>query len=293
MSSVTEVSHHIKVVEDTEKITRAMYMIASSKMKRAGRLHAQNLKYFERVRSNIKFIMDNSDQGFNNPYYRFHPARKAGFVIIAGDKGLCGGYNAEIIKLAGATLADERFAAEHLFTVGNIASDHFARTGLPTNQDYRYILHDPNLDNARLLTYDLCARFRSKELDEVYVIYTYLDSKSVPCPSVLRMLPVLPEDFADAVELHAHTGNLEYHPSIEVALETMVPNYLIGLLYSALVQSHASEHYSRMTAMDASNRNAEDMLAKLRIERNHARQAIITREISEIVSGGDIICMGS
>jgi F-type H+-transporting ATPase subunit gamma len=291
MSSITEVSHHIKVVEDTEKITRAMYMIASSKMKRAVRLHAQNLKYFERVRSNIKFIMDNSGQGFNNPYYRFHPARKAGFVIIAGDKGLCGGYNGEILKLADTALADERFTAEYLFTVGNIASDYFARTDLPVNQTYRYILHDPNLDNARLLTYDICGRFRSKELDEVYVLYTYLDSKSAPRPSLLRMLPVLPEDFADAAELHAHTGNLVYHPNIEVALEAMVPNYLIGLIYSALVQSHASEHYSRMAAMDASNRNAEDMLAKLKIERNHARQAVITREISEIVSGGETICM--
>jgi F-type H+-transporting ATPase subunit gamma len=104
---------------------------------------------------------------------------------------------------------------------------------------------------------------------------------------------VLPEDFSNAAELHAHTANLLYHPSIEVALEAMVPNYLIGLIYSALVQSHASEHYSRMTAMDASNRNAEDMLVKLRLEHNHARQAVITQEISEIVSGGETICTGS
>jgi len=285
MSSVAEIRHHIKVIEDTRKITRAMYMIASSKMKRAMRLHMQNLIYYERVRSDIKFIMENSDESLQNPYYRFHPARHAGFIIIAGDKGLCGSYNAEALKLANATLKSDQYASEYIFTVGNVASEHFARGGGPVNQDYRYIIQAPNLDNARLLTYDICKRFRSKQLDEVYAVYTLLDDMSILRPTVLRLLPVLPEDFINAPLLHAYTGNLAYHPSIEEVLEAMVPNYLIGLVYSALVQSYASEHYARMTAMEASNRNAEEMLEKLKLDHNHARQTMITQEIAEIVSG--------
>jgi len=289
MSSASEIRHHIKAVEDTRKITRAMYMIASSKMKRAMRLHVQNRAYFERVRSDIKFIMENTEQAFSmNPYYRFHPARQAGFIVVAGDKGLCGSYNAEVLRLADQTLKSDLYAREDIFAIGNIACAHFERTNMWVDEEYCHIIQSPDLDNARLLTYDICKRFRDKQLDEVYMIYTVLENMNTLRPTVLRMLPVLPEDFSDAPVLHAPTGNLAFHPSLEEVFEAMVPNYLIGLVYSALVESYASEHYARMTAMENSNRNAEDMLGQLKLQQNHARQAMITQEISEIVSGSAV-----
>jgi F-type H+-transporting ATPase subunit gamma len=284
MSSIAEIRHHIKVVRDTSKITRAMYLISSAKMKKAMRMHDQNQLYFLRVRSDIRFIMDNIGESISNPYYRQH-GKKTGYVVIAGDKGLCGGYNSEVLKLARRTIQDGVHEERYLFTLGHMASDYFMRLNMNPDVDFLHVMQDPSLQNARQITSTLCKLFREKELDEVYIIYTVLQKMGQLKPTVLRLLPVLREDFGDAPILHAPTGPLMFHPSAAEVLDTMVPHYLVGLVYSALVQSYASEQSARMSAMDAATRNADEMLGRLNLEFNHARQAIITQEISEIISG--------
>jgi F-type H+-transporting ATPase subunit gamma len=284
MSSIAEIRHHIKVVRDTSKITRAMYLISSAKMKKAMRMHDQNQLYFTRVRSDIRFIMDNIGESIRNPYYRQH-GKKTGYVVIAGDKGLCGGYNSEVLKLARRTIQDGVHEERYIFTIGHIASEFFMRLNMSPDVNFLHVIQDPSLHNARQITSTLCKLFRDKELDEVYIIYTVLEKMGQLKPRVLRLLPVLKEDFGDAPILHAPTSPLMFHPSAEEVLDTMVPHYLVGLVYSALVQSYASEHSARMSAMDAATRNADEMLGRLNLEFNHARQAIITQEISEIISG--------
>ncbi len=284
MSSIAEIRHHIKVVKDTSKITKAMYLISSAKMKKAMRLHDQNLIYFTRVRSDIRFIMDNIEHNIRNPYYRQH-GKKTGYVVIAGDKGLCGGYNSEVLKLARRTIQDGIHEQRCLFTIGHMASEYFLRLGMNPDVNYLHVIQDPSLQNARQITFNLCKLFRDKELDEVYIIYTVLEKVGQLKPTVLRLLPVLREDFDHAPILHAPTSPLKFHPSAPEVLDAMVPHYLVGLVYSALVQSYASEHSARMSAMDAATRNADEMLGRLSLEFNHARQAIITQEISEIISG--------
>lgn len=284
MSSIAEIRHHIKVVRDTSKITRAMHLISSAKMKRAMRMHDQNQIYFTRVRSDIRFIMDNVEQTIRNPYYRQH-GKKTGYVVIAGDKGLCGGYNSEVLKLARRTIQDGVHEQRYLFTIGHMASEYFLRLGMNPDVNFLHVIQDPSLQNAREITSTLCKLFRDKELDEVYMIYTVLEKVGQLTPTVLRLLPVLREDFDGAPILHAPTSPLKFHPSAAEVLDAMVPHYLVGLVYSALVQSYASEHSARMSAMDAATRNADEMLGRLSLEFNHARQAIITQEISEIISG--------
>lgn len=284
MSSIAEIRHHIKVVRDTGKITKAMYLISSAKMKKAMRMHDQNLIYFTRVRSDIRFIMDNVEQNIRNPYYRQH-GKKTGYVVIAGDKGLCGGYNSEVLKLARRTIQDGVHEQRCLFTIGHMASEYFMRLNMSPDVNFLHVIQDPSLHNARQITSSLCKLFRDKELDEVYVIYTMLEKVGQLKPTVLRLLPVLREDFDDAPLLHAPTSSLKFHPSAAEVLDAMVPHYLVGLTYSALVQSYASEHSARMSAMDAATRNADEMLGRLSLQFNHARQAIITQEISEIISG--------
>ena len=284
MSSIAEIRHHIKVVRDTSKITKAMYLISSAKMKKAMRMHDQNQLYFTRVRSDIRFIMDNIGQSIRNPYYRQH-GKKTGYVVIAGDKGLCGGYNSEVLKLARRTIQDGIHEQRCLFTIGHVASEYFMRLGMNPDVNFLHVVQDPSLQNARHITLTLCKLFRDKELDEVYVIYTVLEKVGQLKPTVLHLLPVLKEDFHDAPILHAPTSPLTFHPSAAEVLDAMVPHYLVGLVYSALVQSYASEHSARMSAMDAATRNADEMLGRLSLQFNHARQAIITQEISEIISG--------
>lgn len=284
MSSIAEIRHHIKVVRDINKITRAMYLISSAKMKKAMRMHDQNLIYFTRVRSDIRFIMDNAQESIRNPFFRQH-GKKAGYVVIAGDKGLCGGYNSEVLRLARRTMQDGNHEQRCLFTIGHMASEYFLRRGMNPDVNFLHIIQDPSLANARQITSTLCKLFRDKELDEVYIIYTVMEKVGQLKPTVLRLLPVLKEDFDHTPILHAPTGELTFHPSASEVLDSMVPHYLVGLVYSALAQSYASEHSARMSAMDAATRNANEMLEKLSLEMNHARQAVITQEISEIISG--------
>lgn len=287
MSALAEIRHHIHVVEDTRKITRAMYLISSAKMKKAMRMHDQNLLSYQRIRSGIRFILDDLASAkvpTRNPYFRQH-GKRAAFLVIAGDKGLCGSYNHDVLKRAQELIQARQEDQRGLFTVGHMASEHFVRLGLNPDVHYLHIIQNPSLHNARQITSELCALFRNKVLDEVYIVYTLMDDAGVLHPTVQRMLPVLREDFDDAQILHAKTGELTYTPSRFEVLDTMVPHYLVGMIYSALVQAYASEHRARMIAMDASMRNADEMLSKLKIKYGHARQAAITQELNEIVSG--------
>ena len=284
MNSVAEIRQHIKTIEDTSKITRAMYLISSSKLKKALRMHEQNMRYFQRVRSDIRFILENTEGKLRNPYYRQHGLR-AGYVVIAGDKGLCGGYNSEVCKLALKTIEDGKHQTSALYTIGHMASEFFIRQGMDPDMHYHHVIQDPSLQNAREITAQLRVMFRQKILDEVYVVYTTQEKVGLLTPKVLRLLPVVKDDFMDAAPLHKPTTPLTYYPSPGEVLESLIPHYLVGLFYSALVQSYASEHYARMTAMDAATRNADEMLGKLKLSLNHARQALITQEITEIISG--------
>ncbi|MEG0766834.1 MAG: FoF1 ATP synthase subunit gamma, partial [Clostridia bacterium] len=239
MSTIAEIRHHIHVVEDTRKITRAMFLISSAKMTKAMRMHDQNASYFQRVRSDIRFMMENTDGGLNNPYCRQHPGKQVAFLVIAGDKGLCGGYNSEVLKLALRVIEAGDYKQRSLFTIGHEAADFFYRRNMNPDINYLHIIQDPSLFHARRLTSELCRLFRQKYLDEIYVVYTVMEGIGKLKPTVLRLLPVIPEDFHDAQILHAPTASLAYHPSASEVLEAMVPHYLVGLVYSALVQSYA------------------------------------------------------
>lgn len=283
MSSVAEIRQHIKVVGDMAKITRAMYLISSSKMRKALRMYEQNMIFFQQMRSDLRYILDNMSEFTRNPYYREH-GNRAGYVVIAGDKGMCGGYNSEVLKLARTTIEDGRHEQKALFPIGSVASEYFSAHGMHPDVHYNHVIQNPNLRNAREITAQMCHLFRSKVLDEVYVIYTS-EGRDVRLPQVRRLLPVLRADFDDVEPLSGARAPLAFHPSADEVFESIIPHYLTGIFYSALVQSYAAEHHARMMAMDAATRNAAEMGDQLRLHLNHARQSLITQEINEIISG--------
>ncbi len=283
MKSVSEIRHHIKVIDDTSKITRAMYMISSAKMKRAMYMHDQNLTFFNQVRAGIRFIMDTAGGNINNRFFRDH-GRKAAYLVIAADKGLCGGYNQQVLKLALDTIQNSGHENVKLFTVGHIATDYFKRRGMSPDVHYQHVIQKPTLRHARRITAEMIELFLSKKVDEVYVIYTMLKGGSLT-PTVLRLMPLLPQDFETTEPIHARVAGFEFYPSPAEVAEAMARDYLMGLVYSALAQSYASENRARMTAMDNATRNAGEMLEKLRLQLNHVRQDAITQEITEIMAG--------
>lgn len=284
MNSVSEIRHHIRVVADTSKITRAMYLISSAKMKRAMYLHEQNLAFFNQVRSGIRFILDTAGGPINNRFFREHGS-KAAYLVIAADKGLCGGYNQQVLRFAQDAIENGGHARVMLFTAGHIATDYFVRHGMRPDVHFQHVIQNPNLRNARRITATLIELFLSKQVDEVYVVYTMLENAGAMAPTVLRLMPLLAADFAQTEPIHARVAGFVFHPSPSDVAEAMAHDYLMGLVYSALAQAYASENRARMTAMDNATRNAGEMLEKLKLELNHVRQDAITQEISEIMAG--------
>ncbi|MDR0397320.1 MAG: ATP synthase F1 subunit gamma [Oscillospiraceae bacterium] len=284
MGALQEIRHHRRAVEDTRKITRAMYLIASAKMKRATRMHDQNEISFERTRSNIRFILESMFTPTSNPFFRPHGENTA-YLVIAGDKGLCGGYNHDALRLAESEMERTPPDKRSLFTIGHMAAEYFIRKGQHPDVHYQHVIQDPTLRNAREITNELCYMFSRNMLDNVYVVYTQLRNGSILAPTARRLLPVLREDFMDAAPIETPVHGLEYYPSRFEALDMMVKHYLIGWVYSALVQAFASEHFARMTAMYAATHNADEMLSRLNVQWGRARQAAITQEIIEIMAG--------
>ncbi len=285
MSSIAEIRHHIKAVEDTAKITRAMHLIASGKMKKAVRAHEQTMLFYNRVRANMRFILDNSPEGFQSVFYREYGKRCA-FLVIAGDKGLCGGYNQEILKLAyQKVVTSKTHQRSRLLTFGHMATNFFKQRGIPIDESYLSAVQNPTLDIARELSAQLCAQYEQKLFDEVFIIFTQLLKGGITRPTCLHVLPLNRSAVVDVEPMHPPLVGLTFEPNLAETLDSMARHYVSGVLYSALVQSFASENRSRMTAMESATRNADDMLKKLRLQMNHARQSAITQEINEIIGG--------
>lgn len=284
MSSIAEIRHHIKTIDDTAKITRAMHLIASGKMKKAMRAHEQTMRYYSLVRSDMRFILDNSPEGFKSGFYRDFGDR-ACYLVIAGDKGMCGGYNQDVLKLALRTVKESTHVNARLVTFGHMATNFMQRQGIRVDESYLTAVQNPTIDIARELGAKLCRRYRKMEFDEVFIIFTQLLKGGVTKPTIVRVLPITRQTVEDAEPMHAPTGGLDFAPSQAEALDAMAQHYVSGVLYSALVQSFASENRARMTAMESATRNADDMHRKLMLSLNHARQAAITQEINEIIGG--------
>ncbi len=289
MSSIPEIRHRIHAVEDTRKITRAMYLISSAKMQKAMRMHERNMPYFTRVGEGMRFILENTQSHEQNDYFTHRPSNRAVYLVIAGDKGMCGAYNEEVLKLADEKIAQEHHSQVSVLTIGAMAYAHFQRKGMDPDVHYLHLAQNPNLQSCREIALELCQMYGEDVFDEAYIVFTNMLSTRVIRPEVIRLLPILSEDFQTVEPLQTGTSELEFIPSPEAVLNALAPQHLIGVVYSACVQAYASEHSARMTAMDAATRNADEMLGKLRMEHNRARQGAITQELNEITSGAGAI----
>ena len=284
MSSVAEIRRHLRSVEDTYKITRAMYTIASSKMRRAVARENRNQTYFNAVRSNIRYLLESAGT-VNHPCFTPRPGFRSAYLVIAADAGMCGSYNSNVLSLASQQM--EATGCVCLMIQGQKAREYFTRRQIPIDIEFLPQGKAPSLDDARQITYQLMEFYETDHLDEVYVVYTQMESTTRQTPRVMQLLPIEAESFADAPRFHAPSTEIDFHPSVQAVTDALVPQYLIGLIYSALVQSFASEQCARMAAMDASNRNAEEMRTKLTAQLNRARQAAITQELTEIIAGAE------
>lgn len=279
MRSLSDVKNSIGAIGDTSKITKAMKLISTSKMQKAIQRYDANLLYFNRVRSAIKDILVHSHD-LHHTFLEKHTKGYPAYIVIAADKGLCGAYNHNILNFAYDFMTkDEKF----VITIGQEARAFFERKQIPIDVEYLHISQNPTLYEARNLVDDLTKMYKVSEMNEVYVIYTRYYSSVKQIPTAIKLLPMELTSFEDIETEYEYASEMNYYPSPRQVFDILVPQYIIGLVYGALVQAFASENSARMMAMDSSSKNADEMLAKLSIELNRARQQAITMEITEIV----------
>ncbi len=280
MPGMSDIRHSIRSISDMEQITRAMHLISTSKMRKAIAKYETNHTHFERVRATIKDILAHTHE-LSHPYIGESEGGKAAYVVIAADKGLCGGYNHNVLNLAYDTM--QKNEERYILSVGQEARVYFERKGYMIDVEFLHVAQNPSLYYARGITEDLLELFDNGILNEVYVVYTHFISAMRQEPRVLKLLPLSVSNFKDISDEMQFSGEMVYHPSPKEVFDTLVPQYIIGLVYGCLVSSLASEHCARMIAMENATNNAEERIADLTMQYNRARQAAITAEISEII----------
>nr|MDD6335081.1 ATP synthase F1 subunit gamma [bacterium] len=283
MQNMNEIRQHIRAIEQTRKITNAMDLVSSSRMKRVMPHVNYNRLYFSRVQAAMEDIIASS-QGFHHPYLDDRGDQSVTYIVISGDKGMAGDYNSNILNFAWEHM--QGHPTRRLYTVGITATQFFSARGIEPEKQIIGASQDPSLYNARHMTQDIFRLYDAGQTDRVYVIYTAFFGTAKWYPVIHQLLPIPMAGYEQA----AGSGTqMIYHPSPEEVFHLLVPQYTIGILFGALVQAYASEHCARMHAMQSATQNADEMLKKLHTQFNIARQAAITQEISEIAGAAQAL----
>lgn len=287
MASTKEIKTRISSVQDTQKITNAMYLIASAKLRRAKAELDATRPYFEATKSEIKRIFRTAE-GVQSKY--FYPSADEHdlpgdylYLVITADRGLAGAYNQNVLKEA------ERMMKLHdgarLFVVGEYGRQYFNLRNIEIDQSFLYTAQNPTFNRAREIAAVLLDLYDRGEVSKIFVIYTDYGNGLTTSVNAVRLLPFhLTQFTAPEGEKEIHAP-FEFQPSVQVVLDNIIPSYISGFIYSALVDSFCCEQNARMTAMDSANRNAEKLIAEMKLEYNHIRQESITNEITEVSAG--------
>ena len=285
MASIREIQGRIKSIEDTKKITNAMYLISSTKLRKARKDQENTSPYFAAVRTMISRIFHDLPD-LESRYVQkpgFSGGNKCGFLVITADKGLAGSYNHNVLKLASKHLNDAKEPL--LFVVGEVGRQYFRSRKIPVEQSFLYTAQNPNLDRAREIAGKLVEHYENGDIDEICIVYTKMKNSLAMETEFARLLPLSKDAFETPEDAPQTLSSQTFEPSAEAAIQSIVPNYLTGFVYGALVESFCCEQNARMMAMSAANDNAEEILRELNIQFNRVRQAIITQEITEVIGG--------
>ena len=287
MANTHEIKNRIESIQQTRKITNAMYLIASTKLRKARQNLADTRPYFDALRGEIKRIFRTAGD-VDSPYF-YPPDNNTplegtyGCLVITADKGLAGAYNQNVIKEA------QKLLAQHpdtkLYVVGEYGRRFFDQHHIPIQHSFLYTAQNPTLDCAREISALLLDDFQKGELKEIFVVYTDMESSLLSEAKSTRLLPFHRTHFAPPAKEKAVQEPFEFYPSVGTVLNNVIPGYVSGFIYSALLDSFCSEQNARMTAMDAANQNAEGLLSDLKLQYNRVRQSAITQEITEISAG--------
>lgn len=285
--ALKEVRNRIKSVQSTQQITKAMKMVSAAKLRRAQDAIIQMRPYARKLQEMLSNLVSSMDSDTGGELAVERPVEKVLLIVISSDRGLCGAYNANVIKLARLT-AQEKYTAQlakgniTVWPVGKKAFDYFHKSGFAVNAAYKDVLHHISFEQIQLVAQAAIEAFAKKEFDAVELIYSEFRNAATQRFTVERFLPI-PK--AENKESKASRSDFIFEPEKDALISELMPKILNTQLFKAVLDANASEHGARMTAMDKASENANELLKSLRISYNRARQAAITTELTEIVSG--------
>ena len=292
MGNMREIRDRIKSINDIMKITNAMYLISSSKLKKAKKDLAATQPYFNKLVYAMRSILSRAPDDINMRYFdrreEIKPEdRKVGYIVITADKGMCGSYNHNVIKLTEEKMAASKHSS--LFVMGQVGRLYFQRRShagkLDVDAKFIFTTQNPTLYRARQIAEQMLKLFEEEKLDDIYMIYTDMVSSMAFEPKILQLLPLDAEHFVQEKGEITRHHEAQFVPTPNVVMEHLTPNFMKGMIYGAMVESFCSEQQARMSAMDSATTSAKDMMQTLSLQYNRARQAAITQEITEVVGG--------
>lgn len=273
-------------IQSTQQITKAMKLVSTVKLQKA-KLHAEETDpYFNHMYQTVTSILAKSGN-INHPYLTRGASDKIAVVVITSNRGLAGGYNANVTKLV--TNHQDLLPKDkvEVFCIGSKGRETLERYGYTIREDHSEIMESPSYEDAAAVCARVLDAFTKGEIGEIYLAYTHFKNTVVHIPKLMKLLPV---EFSDE-EISAVDDKLimNYEPNVEEALNLIIPKYVTSIFYGALVEALASENGARMQAMDSATSNAEDMISDLSLKYNRARQGSITQELTEIIAGAEAI----
>ena len=282
MANAREIKLRIRGVEGTKKITKAMKLIAASKLKKAREMHERTLPFFKHIQDVMIDIMQSTPE-MKLIYFdkrENKPNRKKAYIVISSDSGLNGGYNTNVIKEATKIIDKENSV---VFPIGNVVKNYMHKNGYNVVTKNGSSSYSVTTITAADIAKHMVKLFKKGEIDELILVYTEMESVMSLVPHTIKLLPLEIRDFK--VKEDKTVAVLEFEPTPEKVFERLTNQYVKGVLYGGMVESFVSEHFARMNAMDSATTNAEKVSKKLNLDYNRARQQAITQEISEIIGG--------
>lgn len=297
MASMRDIQRRKVSVQSTGQITKAMKLISTVKLQKAKERAEQSKAYFNGMYDTVSDILSKSGN-INHRFLKHTEGRKKAVIVISSNRGLAGGYNANIVKLI---TTNPEFNADNtvIYAVGRKAKEGLVRKGFEVRSDYSEVIEEPIYSDAMHISSEVLKAFEDGEIGEIYLAYTIFKNSVSQIPDMKRILPVskmpeakLPEAMEKSDEGRSKEDDktpMNYEPGEEEVLDIIIPKYVTSLIYGALVEAVASENGARMSAMDSATSNAEEMIADLSLMYNRARQGSITQELTEIIAGAEAI----
>ncbi|MCL1813222.1 MAG: ATP synthase F1 subunit gamma [Treponema sp.] len=304
MANQRDIRLRMKAVGQTLQVTKAMNLISTSKLRKGRRVLEDTEPFFVRIQKTMYDILagagnvksrylDQETEKTPNagPGFVEYPSKRSAILVVTSDKGLAGGYNANVFREV--TSLCKGLPNAVLILIGSIGYRYFIHSEYLIMENFSFRSRLPDMDNAREIAEFVIAQYLWGMFDEVYIVYTHMYSAVKLLPEAKQILPLnkkmLQEDIVKhglgkRIDLH-----FEYHPSEEEVFDALVPMYIKGVIYGCMIEAYASEQSARMAAMDEASKSAQDMLSSLHLQYNRIRQASITQEMTEIISGSSAL----